>query len=176
VKRGYWVVRRVLGERIPPPPPTVPELPADEGKLGDRTLRQVLEQHREHPACSGCHARFDSFGLVFENYGPIGERRTKDLGGKPVDTRAPFPGGSERAGLQGLRDYLREQRQDDFLDNLCRKLLVYALGRSLMPSDDPMLAQMRARLAAGDHRFGALVETIVTSRQFRTRRASAAPG
>src|SRR4030095_14609263 len=29
VKRGYWVVRHVLGERIPPPPPKVPELPAD---------------------------------------------------------------------------------------------------------------------------------------------------
>jgi hypothetical protein len=33
VKRGYWVVRRLLGEHIPPPPPTVPELPADEGSL-----------------------------------------------------------------------------------------------------------------------------------------------
>ena len=34
VKRGYWVVRRVLGETIPPPPATVPELPSDEAKLG----------------------------------------------------------------------------------------------------------------------------------------------
>jgi hypothetical protein len=25
VKRGYWVVSKVLGERIPPPPPAVPE-------------------------------------------------------------------------------------------------------------------------------------------------------
>ena len=24
VKRGYWVVRRLLGEVIPPPPPNVP--------------------------------------------------------------------------------------------------------------------------------------------------------
>ncbi|HEY1860670.1 MAG TPA: DUF1592 domain-containing protein, partial [Gemmataceae bacterium] len=34
VKRGYWVVRRLLGEQIPPPPPTVPELPKDEAALG----------------------------------------------------------------------------------------------------------------------------------------------
>ena len=40
VKRGYWVVRRVLGEHIPPPPADVPELPHDEAKLGDLTLRQ----------------------------------------------------------------------------------------------------------------------------------------
>jgi hypothetical protein len=170
VKRGYWVVRRVLGEHIPPPPPTVPELPADEGMLGDLTLRQALEKHRENPACGGCHARFDSFGLVFEKYGPTGERRTRDLGGKPVDTRAPFPGGTERDGLAGLQAYLRAGRQADFLDTLSRKLLSYALGRSLQPSDDALLAQMRRRLTAGGHRFGLLVEEIAASRQFRYRR------
>jgi hypothetical protein len=172
VKRGYWLVRRVLGEHIPPPPPTVPELPQDEGKLGDLTLRQLLEKHRDHPACSGCHARFDSFGLVFENYGPVGEMREKDLGGKPVDTRAEFPGGSEHSGLAGLQTYLRSQRQNDFLDTLSRKLLSYALGRTLQPSDDGTLAQMRQRLTPGGNRFGALVEAIVTSRQFRNRRVS----
>ena len=62
---------------------------------------------------------------------------------------------------------------DEFLDNLCRKLLSYALGRSLLPSDDPLLQQMRQRLAADGYRFGALVDGVVESRQFRTRRASA---
>ncbi|MCC6538898.1 MAG: DUF1592 domain-containing protein, partial [Bryobacterales bacterium] len=33
VKRGYWVAKNVLGEQIPPPPPVVPELPADESKM-----------------------------------------------------------------------------------------------------------------------------------------------
>jgi hypothetical protein len=170
VKRGYWVVRRLLGETIPPPPPTVPELPKDESQLGDRTLRQALAQHRENPACAGCHARFDSYGLVFEGYGPIGEVRSKDLGGKPVDASAAFPGG-ERTGVAGLREFVRQQRQADFLRNLSRKLTSYALGRSLQPSDDPMLQQMEQRLAASGYRFGSLVETIVTSPQFRNRRA-----
>ena len=171
VKRGYWVVRRLLGEYIPPPPATVPELPKDESKMGERTLRQALEQHRSNPACAGCHARFDSYGLVFEGYGPLGERRSADLGGKPVDTRATFRGGSERSGVVGLQEFVRQQRQNDFLDNLDRKLLSYALGRSLQPSDDPTLGEMRQRLTAGGYRFGPLVETIVTSRQFRNRRA-----
>ena len=69
---------------------------------------------------------------MFEGFGPIGERREKDLGGRPVDTRATFPGGSEGTGLDGLVHYIRERRQDDFLDNLCRKLLSYALGRTLI--------------------------------------------
>ena len=81
-----------------------------------------------------------------------------------------FPGGSEGAGVEGLRRYLREHRQEDFLDNLCRKLLVYALGRSLLLSDDGIINDMRAKLAANGYRFSNLMETIVTSPQFLTRR------
>ena len=172
VKRGYWVVRRLLGERIPPPPPTVPELPADEAQLGELTLREALAKHREHENCAACHRRFDSIGLVFEGYGPIGERREKDLGGRPVDTRATFPDDSEGAGLDGLRAYLGRQRQEEFLDNLCRKLLSYALGRTLLPSDDPLIDQMRQKLAAGDYRFSILVELIVTSPHFLNKRGA----
>ncbi len=173
VKRGYWVVRRVLGETIPPPPATVPQLPKDESKMGDLTLRHALEQHRDNPACAGCHARFDSYGLVFEGYGPIGEQREKDLGGRLVDAKAPFPGGVERTGVSGLQDFIRHSRQKDFLDTFCRKMLSYALGRTLHISDESTLQEMQQRLVAGDYRFGTLVDTIVSSRQFRYRRASA---
>jgi hypothetical protein len=170
VKRGYWVVRRVLGERIPPPPPTVPELPKDEANLGELTLPQVLARHRADEACAGCHRRFDSVGLVFEGFGPIGERRTKDLGGKPVQTQATFPDERDRTGLAGLRDYLREKRQDDFVDNVCRKLFTYALGRGLLLSDQKALEEMKARLKAEGYAFGSLVEATVTSPQFLNKR------
>jgi hypothetical protein len=170
VKRGYWVVRRLLGEQIPPPPPTVPELPKDEANLGELTLPQVLARHRENKSCAACHRRFDSVGLVFEGFGPVGERRTRDLGGKPVQTDATFPDGNDRGGLEGLRQYLRDKRQDDFVTNLCRKLYAYALGRSLLPSDHYTLDAMRAKLAADGYAFGSLVEAIVTSPQFLNKR------
>lgn len=172
VKRGYWVVRRVLGERIPPPPAVVPDLPGDEKNLGDLTLREVLAKHRADKTCASCHARFDAFGLVFEGFGPVGERRTADFGGRAVDTRAPFPGGVERTGLPGLRDYIRAQRENDFADNLCRKLLAYGLGRTLLMSDDSLIAEIKTKLAANDHRFTTIVEAIVTSPQFTTQRAA----
>jgi hypothetical protein len=170
VKRGYWVVRRMLGESIPPPPPGVPELPKDEAKLGELTLPQLLARHRDVKECAGCHRRFDTIGLAFEGYGPIGERRERDLGGHPVDARATFPDGSEGTGLDGLRRYLSERRQEEFVANLCRKLLAYALGRSLIPSDQATIEAMRTRLSADSHRFGGLIETIVTSPQFLNKR------
>ncbi len=170
VKRGYWVVRRMLGEHIPAPPADVPELPEDESQLGERTLRQLLAKHRESKSCAGCHKRFDSFGLAFEAYGPVGEHRKLDLGGRAVDDRVEFPDGTEGHGIEGLRVYLQSQRRDDFLDHLCRQLLAYALGRSLMLSDDITLEKMRDDLEAGDYRFSRLMESIVTSPQFLNRR------
>jgi hypothetical protein len=165
VKRGYWVVRRLLGEVIPPPPPTVPELPADEAKT-DIPLPQMLAKHRENKSCSVCHERFDSVGLVFEHFGPIGEWREKDLGDRPVSVVASFPDGNEHAGIAGLQEYIRQSRQNDFLDNLCRKLLSYGLSRTLTLADEAVVQEMRNRLAANDYRFSTLIETIVTSRQF----------
>ena len=173
VKRGFWVVKRVLGEEIPPPPPNVPELPADESKA-DKPLREMLAAHRDNPACSSCHARFDGFGLAFEGYGPTGERRTKDLAGRAVETTAEFPGGKTGDGLESVREFIREHRQGDFLDNLTRMLFAYSLSRSLQLSDEPAIEQVKGRLAANGYRFQTLVEGIVTSPQFLNRRAGPA--
>jgi hypothetical protein len=147
----------------------VPELPHDEAK-SDVPLREMLARHRANPVCAGCHAKFDVFGLVFEGYGPVGEARTKDLAGRPVDINAVFPGGSQGAGLQGVQQYIREHREAGFLDNLSRKLLAYALNRSLQLSDEAVIERMNASLAASGDRFQSLVETIVASPQFLNRR------
>jgi hypothetical protein len=172
VKRGHWVVQRVLGEVIPPPPPVVPELPADEAK-SDLPLRDMLAKHRAVPMCAACHAKFDSFGLAFEGYGPVGDARTKDLAGRPVDANAVFPGGWQGPGVAAIETYIREHRQADFVDGLSRKLLAYALNRSLQLSDESIIDRMKTGLAAKEYRFDTLVEAIVASPQFRNARVAA---
>jgi hypothetical protein len=168
------VVHRLLGETIPPPPPVVPELPHDESKT-DRPLREVLAAHRANPVCAACHARFDSFGLAFEGFGPTGEARVKDLGGRPIDASATFPGGVQGAGMDGVQAFIRGHRQNDFVDGMARKLLSYALNRSLQLSDEGLIDKMKARLAANDNRFGAMVEALVTSPQFLNKRRAEVP-
>jgi hypothetical protein len=147
-------------------------LPTDETKLGDLTLRETLAQHRANPACASCHAKFDAFGLVFEGYGPVGETRGLDLAGRRVDTAAAFPDGTSGSGLEGLRAFMRARGQGEFVDTLSRKLLVYALGRSLQQSDEPLLADMRRNLSTQGYKFETLVLKIVTSRQFLTKRTT----
>ena len=172
VKRGYWIVHRLLGEYIPAPPPNVPVLPTDETKLGDLTLRDALAQHRANPACASCHAKFDSFGLAFEGYGPVGETRQHDLAGRVVETTASFPNGTTGSGLDGLRAFMRARGQQEFVDTFCRELLAYALGRTLLRSDEPLLADMHRDLSNGDYQIGAVIRDIVTSRQFLTKRTT----
>ena len=169
VKRGYWVAKNILSDQIPPPPPVVPELPADEAKM-DLPLRQMLEQHRANPSCAACHARFDSFGLAFEAFDPVGRRRTHDLGGHTVDARATFPGGVEGEGLQGIRQYIRDHRENDFVRGFSGKLLAYALGRSLALSDELLIQETGRKLAGDGWRFETVIESIVTSRQFLNKR------
>jgi mono/diheme cytochrome c family protein len=174
VKRGNWVVQRVLGIRVPPPPPVVPELPADESK-SDLPVREMLAKHRANPFCASCHSRFDSFGLAFEGYGPVGSARKNDLAGRPVDTNVTYPGGIQGTGLDGLQSFIREYRQKEFVGNLSRKLLAYALGRSLQLSDESLIERMETQLEANGYRFQSLVETVVTSPQFLNKRMPAAP-
>ncbi len=170
VKRGYWVVRRLLGEHIPAPPPNVPDLPEDESSLGELTLADALAKHREHASCAVCHNRFDAIGLIFENFGPVGELRSVDLGNRPVQTLATFPDGTSGSNLDDLRRYLKEHREQNFIDNLCRKLLAFGLGRTLLLSDDLLVDAMTQKLQDDRSRFGSLIESIVTSPQFQTRR------
>jgi hypothetical protein len=125
--------------------------------------------------CAACHAKFDSFGLAFEGYGPVGNARTKDLAGRKVDTIVTYPGGSHGTGLEGLETFIRENRQQEFVNNLSRKLLAYALNRSLQLSDEPIIETMETGIAAKEYRTDWLLETIVTSPQFLNKRSPDSP-
>ena len=170
VKRGYWIARNVLGQHIPAPPPDVPAIPSAEADLGSLTLAQTMARHRSDPNCASCHATFDFFGLAYEAYGPVGERRERDLGGRMVDPATEFPDGIRRSGVAGILEYVRASRQQDFTDNMSRRLVSYALGRGVVLSDRRLLGQMQAALRTKGHRFSTLIETLVTSPQFLLKR------
>jgi hypothetical protein len=165
ILRGDWVSEVLLGERIPRPPKDVPHLPEDEASE-TLTVRQLTEKHVSDPRCAGCHARFDGYGFALERFDAIGRLREKDLGGRPIETRAVLFDGTTVDGAEDLRHYLLTERRDAVLEQFCRKLLGYSLGRSVLLSDRPLLAEMQAQLRKNDYRFATAVETIVHSKQF----------
>ena len=172
VKRGYWVVRRLLGEHIPAAAAERARAARGRGEAGrpDAAAR-LLARHRDDTSCAGCHERFDSIGLVFEGYGPIGERRDE---------------GPRRPAGRHHGDVPRRQRRDRARRPAALPPRAPA-GRfprqpvpqaaSLRPGPHACCSRTSRRstrcetkLAADDYRFGSLVETIVTSPQFLNKR------
>jgi hypothetical protein len=167
VLRGTWVSEVLLGERLPRPPPGVPQLPDEESATAGLTVRQLVEKHASDASCAVCHVRIDPLGFPLEEFDAIGRHREKDSGGRPIDARAKTTDGQEFEGLDGLRNYLLTARRETFVRQFCRKLLGYALGRAVQLSDEPLLEEMRAELSANRHQIETAVLTIVRSRQFR---------
>jgi len=166
ILRGNWVAEALLGDKLPKPPKDVPKLPEEEA-TENLTVRQLTEKHDTDPKCYHCHQRIDAFGFALEGFDAIGRHRDHDLGDHPIDTHAKVMDGSEFDGIDGLREYLLTKRRDAFVRQFCRKLLGYALGRSVQLSDEPLLKQMRLQLQEHDYRIGPLIESIVLSHQFR---------
>jgi len=171
VLRGNWLAEVLLGEKIPKPPAGVPRLPEEVPPGDASTVRQMVEQHARHAECAVCHQRIDPFGFALEKYDPIGRRADKDLGGRAIDTQAQLKDGTRFDGLDGLRQYLLAERASDLRRQFCRKLLGYALGRSVALSDEPLIDEMLTRLEQDHDRSSVAVFTIVNSKQFRQHRA-----
>ena len=160
ILRGTWVSETLLGERLPRPPPDVPQLP--ETVPTGLTARELIEQHSRVPECAKCHRRIDPYGFALEQYDAIGRRRIET-----VSTKTTLVDGQAIEGLSGLRNYLANDRRDTVVRQFCQKLLGYALGREVQLSDEILLAEMQQKLAQSDYRFSVAVEAIVTSRQFQ---------
>lgn len=166
ILRGNWVAEVLLGEKLPRPPKDVPKLPEDES-ADSLTVRQLVEKHSSDPRCASCHTRIDGYGFALEGFDAIGLGRTHDLGGRTIETKAKLFDGTVVEGAAGLREYLLNQKRDAVLRQFCRKLLGYALGRSVILSDYPLLDDMQTQLRAKGYHFSAAAETILRSRQFQ---------
>jgi len=73
VLRGAWVMNRIIGRPLPPPPPDIPAVDPD--IRGLTTIRAQLDSHRNTAVCAGCHAKMDPPGFALENFDVIGAWR-----------------------------------------------------------------------------------------------------
>ena len=166
VLRGNWVLTAVLGTPTPPPPADVP--PLEEATAAGAGIRERLKAHRAAAACAACHDRIDPLGFALEGFDVLGRRRDRDDGAAPLDLSAEFVDGTIFIGFEGLRGFLADRR-DLVMLQFCRKLLGYALGRAVLPTDLPLVESLRDRTLKEDAGISAAVLGIVQSRQFLNR-------
>ena len=164
VVRGKWIIENIFNERVPPPPPDVPQIEFDPNKELKGTARQIFEQHRVDPTCAGCHARMDPYGFALENYDGYGAWRDTD-NKVAVDASGEINGKSFRTPVE-FRTLLAS-RQDDFRRAFTRKMLSYALGRGLQPADRQTVESIVASVKADGDRFSSFVLNIAKSYPFQ---------
>lgn len=138
VKRGRFLLERILCRAVPPPPPDIPAFKEPEA---DVTMRERLAEHRKSAACAGCHNLLDPVGLGLEELDGIGSLRTEEAGA-PIDTTGGVPPNADASAADlpyagGLELVAKLKDDPRFTRCLTQKLYGYALGRSLVSGDQP---------------------------------------
>lgn len=176
VRRGAWIIERILGSPAPTPPPNVPTLAQNIRGKPPKTVRERVMQHSVQPSCHACHGVMDPLGFALENFNTVGQYRELDLETHtPIDTSGVLPDGTVIKGPDDLRRALAAQ-PDAFVQSLTQKLMAYAVGRPIDYRDMPVVRRIAHEAARDDYRFSSIVLQIVSSDAFRRRAAPAQAG
>lgn len=187
VVRGAWMMERILGKPVPPPPAGVAAVEPD--VRGATTMRQQLAQHRDNPSCNVCHAKIDPAGFALENFDVFGgwrdQYRALAEGEKapgigkngqrfafryiqPVDASGALPGGGRFQDARELKQLLlKDERQ--IARNLTAQLLVFATGAPVQFSDRPKVEAILDRAANKGYGVKTLIQLIIESELFRNK-------
>lgn len=168
LKRGIWMLENLLNDPPPPPPPAVPEIDLTDPEIAKLTLKERIEDHRNHAACRSCHVKIDPWGIAFENYDASGRWRT-EIDGKPVDASSLLFNGQKLDGMEGLKRFLLENRQDQFVRAMVHKMTTYALGRPLTFGDRADVDKIAAELREKGDGLATMITLIATSDLFRAK-------
>ncbi len=166
VKRGKWILENVLGTPPPEPPSGVPPLDETKTASANATLREQMVIHRSDPSCASCHRVMDELGFGLEQYDAVGRFRDAD-GSTPIDASGELPGGRSFQGAAELCEILGKTETEAFARTAVDRLLTFALGRQLTPTDRCTVDAIVERTAPEGHRIQDLILEVVRSRPFR---------
>ena len=110
----------------------------------------------------------DPPGFALENFNSVGQWRDKDPDGAPLDAAGTLADGSQVSGPRALREAILS-RPDAFVTVVTEKMLTYALGRGLEPSDMPVVRRIVKKAAQNNYRLASIVMGIVESAPFQMR-------
>jgi hypothetical protein len=184
VKRGAWIMARLLGKPPPPPPPSVPALEPD--IRGATTIREQLAAHRSQESCAACHRTFDPVGFALESFDVMGGWRdryravgagefVKGIGhnglkfhfclGPGVDASGELPDGRKFQNVADLKRLLCGD-EEELARNLAQQLSIYATGAPIQFSDRPQITRMLAHTRGEGYGVRSLIQEIVQSDLF----------
>lgn len=173
VRRGVFVLSRLLCVPPAPPPPNVNTSPPDESDPDQpKTNRERYAKHTAQDTCGGCHQSIDGVGFGFENYDALGKWRTLD-NSYPVDASGELIGTDVDGPFVGALELSQKLATSTQAHNcVVSQVYRYALGRNTGLDDLCSLADLRGQFAAASGDIRALLLAVVTSDAFRFRRGT----
>ena len=193
VVRGVWMLDRIMGKPVPPPPANVPAIEPD--IRGAVTIREQLGKHRQTENCASCHIRIDPPGFALENYDVIGGWREKyrivvsdrkfavnnrfgPLGkylaayqyglGLPVDSGDTLPDGRTFKTVEDFKKLILAD-PEQIARSITEKLMVYSTGHTVGFNDQKAINAILADAKKSDYGLRTLVHSIVASELFLTK-------
>ncbi len=185
VKRGAFVMDKLLGIVPTPPPPDAGSVEPD--TRGATTIREQLAKHKRNVTCMGCHQKMDGYGLALESFDVVGEwrdhyRATGGAGpdtdrkiihghhieyhpGLPVDCTGQMPDGVDFADVNELRSILAAD-PERLARAFAGQLVTYATGAEIGFADRAAVDAILKRAASSHYGLRTLIVETVQSELF----------
>lgn len=184
VVRGVWVNERILGQKTPAPPASVPAIEPD--TRGATTIREQLRLHRADESCNVCHRVIDPAGFALESFDVAGGYREnyrsfnsgppmKGFGkngqpftfsaGPDVDPSGELPDGRAFSDVREFKRLLLTNERS-IARNLLQKLVTYATGAGPRFSDRKTIEQILDRQQPAGFPIRSLIVEVASSPLF----------
>ncbi|WP_146389093.1 DUF1592 domain-containing protein [Allorhodopirellula solitaria] len=170
VLRGKWILENIMGTPPPDPPPGVPTLEETETASANASLREQLELHRADPGCASCHRVMDQLGFGLEDFDHLGRMRAADDPARR-DATGELPGGHSFEGAAELTMLLADTERQRLAETTVRRMLTFAIGRELRPSDRCFVDAILAKTEDQNYRVRDLLEQVILSPPFLNHQA-----
>lgn len=166
ILRGVFVLRRLLCQPIPDPPPNAQSTVPPPSETPITTTREYFEWKTGMAACQGCHSVINPMGFAFEDFDGLGQHRTteKDVA---VDASGSVSLNSAMLSFVGGKQLAEQlaalpEAQACYAQNWLR----YAWGRADTAADLRTLTVVRQGLADPGYGVRDLLIDITQSAAF----------
>jgi mono/diheme cytochrome c family protein len=169
VVRGGWVMERLLGVEVPPPPAGVPAIEPD--IRGASTIREQLARHRSDASCGACHRRIDPVGFALEAFDPAGQFRERYAvagsrrPGSVIDTADVLPDGRAFRDIDELRQLLATD-EVQLARGLAGQLLSYGTGGRIRWLDRQAITRIVKAAGPDGYGFRSILYEVITDPVF----------
>jgi hypothetical protein len=169
VSRGLFMLETLLCGHVQSPPPGVDttQPPIEPGK----SQRHYSEERTGNPSCAGCHRQMEPLSWGLERFLADGTHHLEDWHGNALheDGYIQFVGEVDERHYDTVGELMQLiASSDQVRDCMGRKVTQFAIGRSLLPTDQCSVDQSLERFADSPGTWRDLVIAITLSPGFRT--------